>query len=380
MIRLGHLETIMTKKLVFFILGTVLLSSAWMGIVSSVKGSQDVAYTESLPLKFSVVQSKWERLLNFNPIKEGRVQKPADFVFTLGALDLDFVDYKGASESLKADVADFKNAYIDAGRKAPFFTVSTVHGNHLVRALKEGENLKLVGFSLDSVLNFLGTRLENNEWFLLDGKNRILAARQGAYVGRPYSFDGEVQKFKFEQNKHRFTFAIVRPQGASLAVVNFLGVLGIVLIALALFMYKEIPSLEIEKDVQTAADTGVFDPSLELDQNVTMKETDFVGERDLEEDVEDIQMINLQKETVATSKHLDYSEFLIDNPVLQPEKSNPQGSAKETEIVSAETEPQAPEDWVKLAEELSANIDKFTQDLTKSKKSDNDEETGPVDV
>lgn len=374
----------MAKKLIILTLGTVLLSSAWMGIVSAVKNSQDLAYKESLPLKFSVVQSKWARLLNFDPIKDGKVLKPASFVFTLGAMDLDLLDFKSPSGMIRNDLSEFKTAYLDAGRKSAFFSVNVQDGQHLVRAVREGEKIKLIGYSLDAVLNFLGTRLEDNEWFLMDSKNRILAAHQGAYVGQPYNFDGSTQKFKFEQNKHRFTFAIQKPKGASLAMVNFLGVLGIFLIAGALFIYKDEPeegAASIAANVAKPEKTYI--ENLGLDSTVSIKETDFKGDRDLgkdfENEVEDIQMVNLQEQAPLSevsaqgAARLDYTEFLIDNPVLRPSNIKPQTVQNQTVTEQkAESDLDAPtevkkDDWIKMAEELSANIDKFTRSIEEDK-------------
>lgn len=374
----------MAKKLIILTLGTVLLSSAWMGIVSAVKSSQDLAYKESLPLKFSVVQSKWARLLNFDPVQSGKVMKPASFIFTLSALDLELLDFQSPSGMIRTDLSDFKTAYLDAGKKSPFFSINAQDGQHLVRAVREGEKIKLIGYSLDAVLNFLGTRLEDNEWFLMDSKNRILAAHQGAYVGRPYNFDGSTQKFKFEQNKHKFIFAIQKPKGASLAMVNFLGVLGIVLIAAALFLYKD------ESDGSVAAvavapvkATGPFVDNLGLDKNVGIQEKDFSTDRDLNKElvtgVEDMQMVNLQ-ENSSTAKvnsqnaaRLDYTEFLIDNPVLRPSNIRPPAAPMASENFSDEPSLEVPvqevqkDDWIKMAEELSANIDKFTKSIEDEK-------------
>jgi|GEM_PF-2580901 len=374
----------MAKKLIVLTVGTILLSSAWMGIVSAVKSSQDVTYKESLPLKFSVVQSKWARLLNFDPVKSGKVVRPASFVFTLGAMDLELLDFQSQSGMIRNDLGAFKTAYLDAGRKAPFFSVNVRDGQHLVRAVREGEKLKLIGYSLDSVLNFLGTRLEDNEWFLMDSKNRILAAHQGAYVGQPYSFDGSTQKFNFEQNKHKFTFAIQEPKGTSLAMVNFLGVLGIVLIAAALFLYKE-ESQEGAAVIATAAPTtGAFVENFDLGNDVEIQEKDFDVDRDLDSNAEDIQMVNLQEQNMSpktdskNTARLDYTEFLIDNPVLRPANNTAppahptasphQAGTKKDDVEDLEVfEDVQQDDWVKMAEALSANIDKFTKSIEEEK-------------
>ena len=384
----------MAKKLIILTLGTVLMSSAWMGIVSAVKSSQDAAYKESLPLKFSVVQSKWARLLNFDPVKSGKVMKPAAFVFTLDAMELKLLDFQSPAGMIRSDLSDFKTAYLDAGKKSPFFSVNAQDGRHLVRAVRDGDKIKLIGYSLDSVLNFLGARLEDSEWFLMDSKNRILAAHQGAYVGQPYKFDGTTQKFKFEQNKHRFTFAIQKPKGASLAMVNFLGVLGIFLIAGALFIYKD-DSEEVDATTIVAAPalkTNTAGESLKdnlgLDKSVSIQEKDFnvdgVLDKGLESGVEDIQMVNLQDKTGAgeansqEAARLDYTEFLIDNPVLrpgnikQPARSvvqvNTQAKAALTEqSLEMPVKEVRQDDWVKMAEELSANIDKFTKSIEEDK-------------
>ena len=384
----------MAKKLIVLTLGTVLLSAAWMGIVSSVKSSQDVAYAQSLPLKFSVVQSKWARLLNFNPIKAGKVVRPAAFVFTLGALDLNLLDFQSPSGMIRNDLGTFKTAYLDAGKQAPFFSVDAQDGRHLVRAVREGEKVKFIGYSLDSVLNFLGTRLEDSEWFLMDSKNRILAAHQGAYVGQPYAFDGSTQKFKFEQNKHRFTFAIQKPEGASLAMVNFLGVLGIILMAVALFIYKD--GSEESAPAATAVEVArdkMYIEHLDIDKSTKIQDKDLQIDRDLNRDldttVEDIKMVDLQSTAGKAdrqteqqqSARLDYTEFLIDNPVLRPSAVKPTTSqaqvatgptATSTQTNTKEEVLEAParvaqDEWIKMAEELSANIDKFTKSIEEDK-------------
>jgi len=369
----------MAKKLIILTLGTVLLSSAWMGIVTSVKNSQEMAYKESLPLKFSVVQSKWARLLSFNPLQNGQVVKPAAFVYTLGAGTLDLVDFKSPGGTIRTDLGIFKSAYLDAGKEAPFFSVEAQDDRYLVRAVRQGEKLKFIGYSLDSVLNFLGTRLEDNEWFLMDSKNRILAAHQGAYVGQPYTFDGTTQKFKFEQSKHRFTFAIQQPQSASLVLVNFLGIFGIVLMAGALFVFKDEPT---EGASEAAAVDGLelgkkpLVENLGLDSEVDIEENDFTIDRDLENSAEGVQMVDLQVSKAEPkskeSSRLDYTEFLIDNPVLRPTTAKTQiadapqvdtaPSVTHKETLDAPTEVKQ-DDWIKMAEELSANIDKFTKSI-----------------
>ncbi|MGH1469046.1 MAG: hypothetical protein ACRBBP_09235 [Bdellovibrionales bacterium] len=359
----------MAKKVVIFILGMFLLSTAWMGVISSVKKQQEVAQKENMPVKFNLVQSRWERLSNFHAKGPKGLKKPAEFLFKFSGMDLNLVESK-YEESLGDDFyLEVKKAYLDAGKTTVFFTLnSSSRGQYLVRAIKNETEVEAVGFELDSVLNYLRQGLEQNEWFLVDSKNRVVASDVKAYVGEPHNGGDSFEEYKFAVLGKGYTFSVLKPKGVNLALANFMGVLGIFLILSAVYVYTENGGASEMTDSEEAP------LSVTPDMVAAKSKPEAVfTENEMVEDVRMVDLTNTRKEGEAS---LDYTDFLIDNPILggAPKVAEQQEVvvAKEdkVQVQAQEIERVSSDDWVKLAEELSANIDRFTQNLEEGKDSE----------
>lgn len=374
----------MAKKITIFISGMVFLSLAWTGTVSSVKRHQDLIQRESLPMMFNLMQSRWEKMAHFNAVNGASLEKPAVFVFKFSGLDLNLIESK-MSEGLEADFyLNVKKAYLDAGKKMLFYTLNLEsEGRYLVRALRVGGNLETVGFELDAALNYLSQGLEKREWFLVDAKKRVMASDEKAYVGEFHKLGSSFKKFSFEVLGEPYTFAVLKPKGVNLAFAGFMGVLGIFFILSAVYIYTEGDGGASQKVAVEPYAASFFTGESIFKrvkskvgfkvETVTPPEQTRVDPEIFEEQMpEDVRMVDLTNLKKSKSK-LDYTDFLMDNPVLGKGLSS---VAIEEELTS-KVEKQSKEmgcvssdDWVKLAEDLSANIDKFTQGLEENKSSD----------
>lgn len=361
----------MAKKVVIFILGMFFLSAAWMGVISSVQKHQEVAQKENLPVKFNLIQSRWERLSNFHAKGPEGLKKPAEFLFKFSGLDLDLVESKYDEALGDEFYLEVKKSYLDAGRKTVFFTLNSGDkGQYLIRAVKSKTGVEAVGFELDSVLNYLRQGLEKNEWFLVNSKRRVMASDVKAYVGEPHSGGDSFEEFNFAVSGKNYTFSVLKPKGVNLALANAMGVLGIFLILGAVYVYTESDGAGEVSSSKAKYPSVTADRSIEATfVKAPASETVFT-ENEMPEDVRMVDLTNTRKEGGA---NLDYTDFLIDNPILgetpkATEKNEVVG--KEVIVQAQEIERVSSDDWVKLAEELSANIDKFTQTLEDGKNSE----------
>ncbi len=354
----------MFKKIVIFVLAMFFLSTAWVGVTSVVKKQYEIVENENLPVKFNLIQSRWERLSGFNAGFLEELKKPAEFSLKFSGLDLNLVDFK-LSEGLGDDFyLEVKKAYLDVGEESLFFTLNLEEkGGYLVRAVKTHGDVEIVGFELDSVLNYLRQGLEENQWFLVDGKKRVMASYEKAYVGKSHNIGNLYEEYSFTVSDKTYTFAVLKPQSVSFAFINFMGVLGIFFILMALYFYTEYGQ---GQRALAKASEGSFKAITKeaLESNVLneSKDKSIFQDSDVSEDVRMVDLTNKKDQS-----ELDYTEFLIDNPILG------QTSKEENNVeVTAKAKPKEDEhvsfdEWVKLAEELSVNIDEFTQNLEKDK-------------
>lgn len=361
------------KKLFIFISGMVLLSAAWVGVTSSVKSSQDTAQRESFPAKSNLVQSRWERMANFTALKSRELDKPAQFMFTFNGSDLDLLDSR-TSVQLDSDFyLEIRKTYLDAGRKTLFYTIDMGdEGAFLVRSIEAGEEIEIVGFALDSVLNYLGHGLERTDWFLIDAKQRVMASNEKGYVGSPYKIGKSFETFQFKVLNENYTFATLKPLGINLALVNFMGIFGIFMILLAVYIYTggegKVAIVE-ERKRDPISNPGVTAVTKQSSSDSIFEDGGMP---------EEVRMVDLTSpNTVQEGANLDYADFLIENPVLGEGPGPVIVSAKSNdllaEVVAKKTEEVlsvTADDWVKLAEDLSANIDKFTKTLEDDKVSE----------
>ncbi len=362
----------MAKKVMIFVLGMFFLSAAWMSVISSVKKHQDIAQKENLPVKFNLMQSRWERLSSFSAKGPEGLKKPAEFLYKFSGLDLDLVESKYDASLGEDFYLEVKKAYLDAGRKTVFFTLnSSTKGQYLIRAVKTKSDVEAVGFELDSVLNYLRQGLEQNEWFLVNSKKRVMASDVKAYVGEAHKGGELFEEYSFTAAGKDYTFSILKPKGVNLALANAMGVLGIFLILSAVYVYTENKGgREVDHAEEKYASAVADIVEEETVANVDKQEGVFSGDA-IPEDVRMVDLTNTRKESGA---NLDYTDFLIDNPILgEAPKVMETAEAvevKEEQPKIQEVERVSSDDWVKLAEELSANIDKFTQTLEEGKESE----------
>ncbi len=355
----------MFKKIVIFMFGMFFLSTAWVGVTSFVKKQYEIVQNENLPVKFNLMQSRWERLSSFNVNLSKELKKPAEFLLRFSGLDLNLVESK-LSEGLDGDFyLAVKRAYLDVGRKSSFFTLNLKEkGRYLVRVINIDADVEIVGFELDSVLNYLRQGLEQNEWFLVDGKKRVMASDEKAYVGKSHNMGDLYEKYPFTVLGEIYTFAVLRPKSVSFAFINFMGILGIFLILIALYFYTG-------RGNGKQALVSRNEDFLKAIETEPLKHNAFNESKDervfLDNDVfKDVRMVDLTSK--KDQSELDYTEFLTDNPILGQASKEETILKAATVVTKAEKAENASfDEWVKLAEELSENIDKFTQDLEKDK-------------
>ncbi len=365
----------MAKKIFIFVTGTLLICMAWMGVVSSIEEQQNSLKADGAPIKVDLMQSRWQRLSGFKALEGETLKKPAKFMFTFTGLDMDLTK-KLQTEDYSSDLhLDVKSVIMDGGNKSSFYTFESTMGDQfLLRAIRIGEELTVTGFDLDSSLNFFGQGLEESDWFVVDAKKRVLASSEKAYVGKTKTAGKNYQAFSFVIAGKDYEYFMPKETEVSLGTANFMGVLGIVLVMLGLYHYTE---------GRQNGEGEVFSTKASLKEVHTPEVPERALNLGMESEIiddelsEDIRMVDL---SASKSKNLDYTDFLIENPILAkgapqaqkdiveksetPSRASAKIQAKEIEEVESVTS----DEWVKLAEELSANIDKFTESAKKAKK------------
>lgn len=368
----------MARKLFIFLTGAIFLSAAWIGVVSSIETNQKSLKAEGAPIILDLMQSRWQRLAGFKAIEADKLKKPAKFVYNFSGLDMVLVD-SITSKELSPDLyLDVKTTALDAGKKSSFYTFEASSGEQfLVRSLRVGEDLKITGFDLDAALNFFGQGLEDTEWFILDSKKRVLAAGERAYVGKTKAAGSDYNSFKYTLAGKRYEFLTFKEKDASLGMANFMGVIGILFVMTGLFFYTDGQTGNTQASVQASHE-------LFKDEHAHVPEipeealTLGLSEEIIEDDIpEDVQMVDLSNTKKPFEPSLDYTGFLIENPILAKAPKNIEEKIEVTAAVVIEEEEEeivhtvpdavTSDEWVRLAEELSANIDKFTETAGQAK-------------
>lgn len=417
----------MIKKNIMIILGAVVFCMAWFGITSRVQNYQVEMKVEKFPAQFQLIQDKWSRFTNFEVEQDiKKISGPAEFLLAFQA-EPDGLFLQNAvikNPSVEFNFTLVKRVFLDTGKKEGIFTYydDVNDDRFLVQAVQEGENFYLKGFPLDTIINYLNVGLEGDDWFVLGENNKVLAAYEKSYIGQTYKFGKHTISSKFKTRDKSYSFGVIQKKPLNLALVNIFGVLGVILISFA-FMVRQ-DSFDPDYKEKTADKNSIAEDygfgqilkkenrlSLSsLDKQIALEESaeqqrieqqvSVSGQKENPEEGdifnEEMQLLNLvedskpNKTSEKNKATLSYSDFLIENPMLTNSEQ-----AKITENLSVEApvtpdkaqkisqkvvespavkEP-LPEDkedfstdeWMRLAEELSANIEEYSQSQKRDK-------------
>lgn len=360
----------MFKKSAFIILGSLLVCWAWIGIVTSIEKEQALQRDHDFPLKAELVASKWEKVSQIDVGAHEEWNPAVGFLVSLEGLGLSISQAERDSELGDLNYALIKRTYLDAGRKASFFSYQSKDGkDFLVKVSQRDGKTELLGLYLDSVLNYLGMGMENHEWFLVDAKDRVVASYIKSYVGQPFTRHKGALVESFKNSGTDFSFVIPASTKSSLTGLSFLGVAGILFIALSLVFYQSNNASPVE--------AGVKKSSL-VDSHIA-KGVDFTIKSEEEEEMRMVSLSEKKPKEAFDSKKsgakLNYSEFLIENPVLQGQSSisevKADGLENSLDSSSKVHEATDVEEWMKIAADLSASIDDFAK---KSKVNDSEKD------
>ena len=308
----------------------VLFCGLWLFFTQRVQQNQMASYEKSVDLMLSLAD---ENLRNYFETtletKESIVLSPFSFLLTLDADTLEpktFMTSKDAKESLSA--LSIKSSYKASGSKNDLFIYTDNKMSnfpYLVRVAMVEDAVHLEGMPARNIQNALEYAMSDQNWVLTDDKNHTIVSSTDSrerlsskelsvsYISRPIVV-----------GSYRATLYIKKFEGYSVSIANIFGIFGIGLITLSLigFMREGGDDAEVEAYNEFTdhleADNFPFDEDDEDDVQMVRLESEI---EPFAKEVEAI--INTQSASKAEessvkneSGELDYSEFLMENPIL----------------------------------------------------------------
>lgn len=446
-----------------FILGLFCLAIGWVLFVQKTTSEIKSSKNEAFKLKSDLIELRWGQIINkeiqFGKLKSG----PEVFNVSLAGLDKAIIDSEFERKYRNISPGIVKAAYLDSGLEAAFFTTKIEGSTFFVKVDASSENIKLQGYPYSYILNLLGAGLENDEWYFLDSKNRVVFSHKDSYLGKSRDFRSANSK-NLKTKGQNYSIQIADGAPFSSSSILSLGLLGFLLLGFANFpsplssspldtaamataddslskkaIGQDVIVKKDSKDTESATDR-VFEENVSVKEGLDFKEKKSLNttnqshaKNDIEEAIDDE---GIDDEGVEGFKTLDlsskaskfkdnnnvddevgYSEFLTENPSLSfdmpaiPNKriiedidsfdlskkkasENKLNQSKQvadkqidekidTDLVplneEAATEVQLNEpersgsDWIKLAEELSANLEKFAGEWEEKEPQPNNE-------
>ena len=410
------------KKLTIIFSG-VLFCSLWLFFTQGVQENQLVSHGKSVDLMMNLAEENLRKYFE-TPLQMSESDVLPPFSFLL-SLDLESLEPKffaiDQNMGLKLSALSIKSAYKSLGDKSNLFVYTSKKQKdmpYLVRVSMTSGILKLEGLPLRNIQNTLDYAFFDQDWLLTDYENRVLVGsnesrqRLGLKDLESNYILNSVVVGDFNVNLY-----VKKDTGYGVALANVFGLLGIGLVTFSLLGF-------VGKGGE-----GIINPSLSVDKSEINEQMLF---DDSEE--EEIQMVRLEKsglssnlgnkEVFVESKslvkegkasnssasadgELDYSDFLMENPILgdkTPFKNRPavledkplvenedigksvfsiereettalQKTEEEEEGVASEDDisVRGEDDWLQLAEKLTESLEEFAQnydDVTKDNQMD----------
>lgn len=422
------------KKTGILIAG-VFLSVFWVWFSNSVQKEQNLSKLESIQLRAEVAKNDLEKLFNYRALKNSKVNKPFLFSLKLDSQTLAPKNFKvRKKDHLNLSALRIKTSFKESGMKQAFFLHSYNHKKEesfIVRVRSNNGDLYLDGLPIDYMTNSLSYTFPTQSWYLLNASNKVLLSSNKTMVGQTFFAENDNsvrQSFAFSSQPSTLVVELQRPY--SNALVTFSGVAGILIMTLSLlFMsgwaFNFSPRKNQAKTASPREDLGISGLTFEEEMTREIEGlTDDIEHMEMTpvekvkpaavspstsastfgkkvsspkpatEDVSSNENAESNKSSVSTkTEDLDYSDFLMENPVLggadfiessdenqeesveeyqklsesQSEDSDSEKSVKNTSFDDSEVEEKQAEDWLKLAEDLTANLDEFAKTFEKEK-------------
>ena len=417
------------------------LSVFWVWFSNSVQKEQNYSKLESVKLRAEVAKNSLQKLFNFSALKNSKVKKPFLFSLKLDAKTLAPKNFKvRKKEHLNLSALRIKTSFKESGMKQAFF----LHGysqkkseSFIVRVRTVNNDIYLDGLPLDYMANSLSYTFPNQSWYLLNSGNKVLISSNESKVGETFLGKSEStikETFNFGVEPSILVVELQNPY--SNALITFAGVAGVLLMTLSIFfmsgwgfdfglrkakpktlgssedlgisgltfeeeMTREIEGLtdDVEHMEMTPVENVKPAPRSTLKtpyENVVENEKTFETRKNsLNSSVSSTAKNPTKVPAKSNTEDLDYSDFLMENPVLGgadfledsddgEEKAFADNSSQHTDngndaalesspkgksvsFDDSEVEEKQAEDWLKLAEDLTANLDEFAKTFEKEK-------------
>lgn len=331
-----------------------LVSAGWYFYNSEVQrklGAQDV---EKSRLKSELVTERWMQFLAQPVTKDlGGAQV---FYMELNPSEFNIVEMDvlgGKREGFEpGDV--LREFYSAQQKKMDYFSASSKGRSFFVKYREKDSTILLAGYTLPSVLNFIGRGLRSLPWDITDQDGRVVLSHQASYIGKIKKKKSASWTYRgMSVGGYEYQVGIENKVVKSSSVPFVFGLLGLVFLAGYFFVSRDFSPKNGSSPVVEESIAKNYGAAL------TVQTTD-------EEKAAKV------KDTSDSSEE-DFSGFSISNPTLTHENSG--GTSFEDAQVSAEKTLTSDEDrieivedeveiidWVRFAEELSENLDQFSKD------------------
>ena len=428
------------------------LSVFWVWFSNSVQKEQDFSKLETIELKTEVLKNNLQKLYNFQALKNSKVKAPFLFSLKLDSKTLAPKNFKvRKKEHLNLSALKIKASFKESGMKQAFFLYSDYQKKSapfITRVKLIKDSIYLDGLSLDYVTNSLGYVFPNQSWSLLGKSDKVLMASDESQVGQTVSTkSGNSIKKIFQFSGGALALVVDVPRPYSNALISFMGVAGIILMMISMFFISgsafnfdlaklKAKSMESKESMYASENSSKTVLTFEEEMNreienladdIEHMEMTPIGEvspvkskeSSLEEMTKNSEASQFKKAPlIAKVEDLDYSDFLMENPVLgatdfiETPKTTEQYdvgrdsfkkpfSSQETKVDAStpvvnsdqngspdkdltfedsEVEENQAETWLKLAEDLTANLDEFAKKFEREKSSQNSQNQADKDT
>ena len=406
------------------ILSGVLFCGLWLFFTQRIQDNQLSSHEKSVSLMMSLAEENMKKFFQMPlVVKQANVSAPFSFLLSLDYETLE-PKFFAKNKTLKSELSalSIKSAYKSSGKKNDFFIYESKKIKHMpfiVRVSMNNDVLRLEGMPLRNIQNALGYAFTDQNWIFTNHENLVLT---GSVESKKRLRDDELStdyiKRSIAANGFKANIYVKKDAGYSVALANIFGLLGIGLITFALMGFTgggydvdEFDYSSLIDDLEDSESTEgalPFDENIEEDVQMVRLEANEAIEKlakatPVESEINHSQkQIGQEGQKPVSSNELDYSDFLMENPILgeamslksrpviienkppaikslqtdngvsfvenkesksSPEAQNTQNTTEQSPAVQSveALETSNEDEWLRLAEELTESLEEFAQ-------------------
>jgi len=344
------------SKKIAVIFSGLLFCGLWLFFTNMVQKKQLEANKKSVDLMMSLAEDNLTKFFKA-PLKleEAQVLSPFTFLLTLDSKSLEpkfFAKNKTFKENLNA--LSIKSAFKSLNKKSNIFVYESKdnkEASFLVRVFRGGEITRIEGMPLRNIENAMTYAFSDREWFITDNSGRKLlgSSKSEKRLSTSQVAESYNEKTVFF-DEYKANIHVVKAKGFSVAIANLFGLFGISLITFSLVSLVSSPLRSENKENFLSTKEGkadlLFDEEFEEDVQMVQLKSDSLRNSNKDsvsiEEAKPIEEQNAKasaniENSGSVSNELDYSEFLMENPILGE-------SSKAAVTPSIQTRPKIVED------------------------------------